>query len=57
MRDTTYLRLLADRMDPEFLVEILGLTSQEIVLMWADEFIARKEDLQHLVDVPEFRNE
>ena len=44
MRDMTYLRRLAERHDPDALVEMLGITSQEIVLMWPEEFIARKED-------------
>jgi len=57
MRDTTYLRLLAERHDPDALVEMLGITSQEIVLMWMEEFIARKPDLLYLVDFTEFNDE
>ena len=57
MRDVTFLRLLADRLNPEEIVELLGLSTQELVLFYRDEILARKEELMWLVDFEEFRDE
>jgi hypothetical protein len=53
MRDATYLRRLAERHDPDALIEMIKVTSQEVVLMWPDDFIALKPELQYLVEFNE----
>lgn len=57
MHDTTLLRLIAERLDPDELVDMLGLSTQEIALIYMDEIMAKKEEFLNFLDFEEFEHE
>lgn len=57
MYDTTLLRLIAERLDPDEIVDILGLSSEELALVFMAEIMDKKEEFLNFLDFEEFQNE
>lgn len=57
MQETTLLRLIGDRLDPDELVDILGLSTKELALVYMNEIFAKKEEFLNFLDFEEFSEE
>ena len=57
MYDSTLLRLIAERCDPDTIIDILGLTSEEICLVYMSEILKNKEEFLNFLDFEEFGDE
>ena len=57
MHDTTLLRLVAERLDPDEIVDMLGLSSEELALIFMSEIMAKKNEFLNFLDFEEFENE
>ena len=57
MHDTTLLRLVAERLDPDEIVDMLGLSSEELALIFMSEIMAKKDEFLNFLDFEEFENE
>ncbi len=57
MKEFTFLRLLAERFDPDEIIDMLNLTSQEIVIAHMDEIMKQREKFMEYLDFEEFKDE
>jgi hypothetical protein len=54
MHDTQLLRLISERLDPDVLVDILGLSTNELAIVYMSEVMAKKDEFLNFLDFQEF---
>ena len=57
MYDTTFIRLVSERCDPEEILDILGITSEELAIVYMKEVMEQKKAFMTFLDFEEFSNE
>lgn len=56
MFDTVLLKLISDRLDPDELIDMLGLTTKELAFIFMVEIMEKREDFEAFLGFEEFED-